>query len=75
MTSTRNVEYYHPSASDKARGTWAVVFEMLDEDGKPDLDSTAHLIPIFDARIHKIAGDCQCEPIERKDCWEHRTSQ
>lgn len=71
-------EYYHPTESDRERGRWAVVFERLDADGVPDIESMAHIIPIFDTRPHRISVDCWCDPKrsgKTKETWNHNLSQ
>lgn len=54
-------EVYVPSKSDKERGKWAVVFEQIDENGVPDVDSTAHIIPTYGVN-HQISDICWCQP-------------
>ena len=54
-------EVYEPTASEKAKGRWAVVYEKWLTSEEPDWNSTAHVIPTF-GQLHRIAKDCWCEP-------------
>lgn len=58
MTETA-IETYVPSES--VKGLWAVVFEEVDDDGRPDEDSYAHVIPRY-GKHHQISFECWCRP-------------
>jgi hypothetical protein len=70
---------FHPTAAMRAQGRFCVRFEAYDEEGDPDWDSPAHIIPLF-GRDHLVAEFCWCQP--RKEFrddgshyFSHRSSQ
>ena len=72
-------EVYTPTQAERERGKWAVVFELKDEDGMPDINSTPHIIPTFGVN-HEISEFCWCQPEKDTrrngdDCFVHSPSQ
>ena len=72
---------YVPPEEDIARGTWAVLSEIVDENGEPDLSSPLHVVPIY-GKYHEVDGKCWCGPMQSMEpawngmyWWEHRSSQ
>lgn len=57
----RTEEVFEPTDEDRKKGMWAVVFEQLDENGDPDFNSTAHIIPTH-GMFHQLSAQCACEP-------------
>jgi hypothetical protein len=73
------LEKYTPTKEEKAQGKWAAVVERLDEDGRPDLESPCHIIPLF-GREHYLSDRCWCEPAKKDhgdefEYWDHKASQ
>ncbi len=64
----RSPKLYAPSGDEKKRGKWAVVFELKDRDGAPDVNSRPHIIPTI-GRNHEIGESCWCTPqrVARRD--------
>ena len=50
-----------PVKEDTERGRFAVIFEMNDEDGDPEVTSNAHIVPLF-GKHHEICTSCWCSP-------------
>jgi hypothetical protein len=68
-------ERYVPTAEEKSRGKWAVVFEKLLSDGTADFESTAHVIPIFGTE-HYITDLCWCGvDVDELGTVHHKASQ
>ena len=61
----RTEEVFEPTEEDRKKGMWAVVFEDLDEDGEPDFESNAHIMPTH-GMLHQLSRQCSCEPEVRK---------